>query len=233
MTRVHLHPGGRLDLASGALVPRVLSRAPGAARVALVGARALLVAGDDVHLDVAVGAGCALELVEVAGTVAFDQRGGPPASWRVRARLGSGARLTWHGEPFVVADGASVERSTDVELAEGAVALLRETLVLGRTGERGGALLSRTRAHLDGRPLLAEDLDLREPAVRTSPAVLGTARCVDSVTLLGARPAGDEPDALHLQGPGALARTLTADAHTSDLGGVWSRWSAQPAPVRR
>ncbi|WP_337061882.1 urease accessory protein UreD [Kineococcus sp. G2] len=231
MTRVHLHPGGRLDLATGALVPRLLSRSRDGARVALVGARALLLAGDDVHLDVAVGAGCALELVEVAGTVAFDQRGGPPASWRVRVRLGAGARLSWHGEPFVVATGAAVERSTDVELAEGAVALLRETLVLGRTGERGGALLARTRAHLAGRPLLAEDLDLREPALRSSPAVLGAARCVDSVALLGTRPPGEEPDALHLQGPGALARTLTADAHTSALGAVWRRWLPRVAPA--
>ncbi|WP_432488061.1 urease accessory protein UreD [Kineococcus sp. SYSU DK018] len=232
MTRVHLHPGGRLDLATGALAPRLLSRSRGGARVALVGARALLLAGDDVTLDVVVGAGCALELVEVAGTVAFDQRGGPAASWCVRVRLGEGARLTWHGEPFVVADGATAERRTDVDLARGAVALLRETLVLGRTGERGGALLARTRAHLDGRPLLVEDLDLRDAALRASPAVLGTARCLDTVTLLGARPAGEEPDALHLQGPGALARSLTADAHASGLGTTWRGWLAQLAPGR-
>ncbi|GAA4975945.1 urease accessory protein UreD [Kineococcus glutinatus] len=219
--------GVAVDLRTDALAPRVLSTGAGGARVALVGARALLLGGDAVEVDVAVAAGCTLDLVEVAGTVAYDGRGAA-ASWSVRVSLGEGARLRWHGEPFVVSAGADVRRSLDVDLAAGAVACLRETLVLGRSGERGGRLLNRTRVRLAGRPLLVEDLDLRDAALRASPAVLGEARVVDAVSLLGARaePPGEFGDVLQLAGPGTLARHLGGRAHDSPLPAVWRRWSA-------
>ncbi|NIZ91615.1 urease accessory protein UreD [Kineococcus rubinsiae] len=221
--------GVALDLATTALLPRVLATTPRGARVALVGARALLLAGDAVHVDVTVGAGCTLDVVEVAGTVAYDGRGGPPSSWTVRARLGEDARLLWHGEPFVVAGGADVLRTLEVDLAPGARALLREVLVLGRSGERGGALLNRTRARREGRALLAEDLDLTDTGLRASPAVLGPARCLDTVTLLGARAEGE--DVLQLEGPGSQVRALLTDAHTSPLGAVWARWRTGVLPL--
>ncbi|WP_432546312.1 urease accessory protein UreD [Kineococcus sp. SYSU DK004] len=224
MTRVGVHrrgAGTAVDLRAGALAPRVLSTTGAGARVALVGARALLLAGDDVELDVQVGAGCVLDLVEVAGTVAYDGRGGS-ASWSVRVLLEEGARLLWHGEPFVVAAGADVRRSLDVRMAAGSLALLRETLVLGRTGEVGGRLRSTARVHLAGRPLLVEDLDLRDVGTRGSGAVLGTARCVDTVSVWGARL--DGPDALQLDGPGSLVRRLTAHAHDSDVATTWRTW---------
>lgn len=229
MTRVGVHrrtdgSGVALDLATSALLPRVLATTARGARVALVGARALLLAGDEVHVDVVVGAGCELDVVEVAGTVAYDGRGGPGSAWTVHARVGEGARLLWHGEPFVVASGADVVRRVEVDLAAGASALLREVLVLGRSGEEGGALLATTRARLAGRALLAEDLDLREPGLRRSPALLGTARCVDTVTLLGARAEGE--DVFQLERPGSQARALLTRAHTSPLGPVWARWRA-------
>ena len=234
MTRIALRRSGTgtaLDLRADALAPRVLSTGPAGARVALVGARALLLGGDDVHLDVTVAAVCLLELVEVAGTVAYDGRGAA-AAWRVSVRLGPGARLLWHGEPFVVAGGADVLRTLDADLDAGAVACLREVLVLGRSGEDGGRLRNRTRVRLEGRPLLVEDLDLREAAVRRSPAVLGGVRCLDTAALLGASPAdpaGDHAhegaDVLHLERPGALHRWLGVDAHASPVPQVWRRWS--------
>ena len=218
MTLVHLGAAG-LDLRTDAFAPRVLRRGARSARVALVGARALLLAGDRVEIDVTVEAGCSLELVEVAGTVAYDGRGGEPSCWSVRIALGAGARLSWHGEPFVVASGADVTRDLHADLGAGAVARLRETLVLGRTGESGGALLSRTRVALDDAPLLVEDLDLRDVATRTSPAVLGANRCVDTISTFGER--AEAPRALQLQGCGTLVRALTVDAHRSPLAGLW------------
>ncbi|WP_432541592.1 urease accessory protein UreD [Kineococcus sp. SYSU DK002] len=204
-TRVGVTAGG-LRLRTGAFAPKLLSRSPDgrAVRIALVGARALLLAGDRVAVDVHVGPGCALELVEVAATVAYDGRGGPAATWTTRVRLDAGARLRWDAEPLVVADGAHVERRTDLDLAAGAVARLRETLVLGRSGEAGGSVRLRTRAHLGGRPLLVEDLDLRDPRVRRSPAVLGAHRRLETVVVLGER--DEVPGALHLEGPGTLVR---------------------------
>ena len=209
VTRIGVGMHG-LELRAGAFAPKVLHRSPDGRRVriALVGARALLLSGDRVTVEVRVEAGCSLDLVEVAATVAYDGRGGPAAVWSTNIHLGAGARLRWEAEPLVVADGAQVERHTHVDLAVDATARLRETLVLGRSGETGGAVLLRTRAHLAGRRLLAEDLDLRDPLVRRSPAVLGAHRRVETLMVLGERI--EAPGALQLQQPGSLVRTIGA-----------------------
>jgi len=158
----------RCDLRPGALSPRVLSAGRGTARVALVATRALLLGGDHVRVEVHVGEGVELELVEVSGTVAYAGRG-RSASWDVDVRVDARGLLVWDARPFVVADGADVARSTGVTLAAGdahgagGAALLRETLVLGRSGEAGGRLRSRTR------------VDVSAPgATRTSGGVGGT-----------------------------------------------------------
>ena len=44
--------------------------------------------------------------------------------------------------PLIVAAGADVERRMTLALGAGAVAALRETVVLGRDGERPGTLVS-------------------------------------------------------------------------------------------
>ncbi len=215
-TRIEVTPDG-CRLGSGALAARRLrATAPGEVRIALVATQALLLAGDDVRVEVDVTGPVALDLVEVAGTVAHDMRGGS-ARWEVDVRLTAGARLTWLGEPLVVAAGADVVRSTTVSLDAGSTATLRETVVLGRTGEAGGSLALTTRATRDGLPLLVEDLDL-SPAGRGGPAVLGPHRCLDSLVTLGHRlPEG--PDVLQLEGPGSVARWLGAAWHDSALHG--------------
>lgn len=162
-----------------------------AARLALVGQTALLIGGDDMELHITLGPGATVELTEVAGTVAYDGRG-QPARWTTRIRLETGARLVWAGEPLVISDGADVSRSTAVELAAGAVAVVRETLVLGRVGERGGWLRSTTKITRNGRPVLLEDLVL-DPAGRAEPGLLGDVRVVDSVLRLGTGPGDPLP----------------------------------------
>jgi urease accessory protein len=264
----------RCDLRPGALSARVLSTGPGVARVALVATRALLLGGDHVRVEVHVGEGVELELVEVSGTVAYTGRG-RAASWTVDVVVGDGGLLVWDALPFVVAEGADVTRSTDVRLGAGAVALLRETLVLGRTGETGGRLRSSTRAeHVSGRQvtgvihdpdtatplhrvsgspttgvipdpdalreLFVEDLDLG--AHRALPGILGTARVVDSVLLLGTRPPPARPDdavatgrhplRLDLDGPGAVARHLGASTHDAGLDAVVATWAAAARTAR-
>ncbi|MBO3088744.1 urease accessory protein UreD [Cellulomonas dongxiuzhuiae] len=208
----------RVDLVGGLLTCRRLPDEEGTVRVALVATQALLLAGDDVRITVEVDEGLALEVVEVGGTVAYDMQGGA-ATWAVDVHLGAGALLVWDALPFVVATGADVHRTSRLALGEGARAVLRETFVLGRTGESGGHLTTTTRADLAGRPLLVETLTV-DPAARADPALLGGARCLDTVTVLGARYDADAPaggDVLQLDGPGTLVRTFGSDAHTGDL----------------
>lgn len=176
-------------------------------RIALVGTYALLLAGDDLRIDIRVGPGITLEVIEPSGTVAYDARGGS-ARWRADVRLEDGARLRWRAAPLVITAGADLDREMSVDLDGDARALISELLVLGRSYEPGGGpLRSRMRVHQGARPLLVEDLDLRDRARRADPGVLGGARTLASVFLLGARPG--EAVGRHetlLAGDGAIAR---------------------------
>jgi len=133
----------------------------------------------------------------------------------VDIRLTDGASLQWYAEPFVVSAGADVTRTTTARLENGCTAQLRESLVLGRYGEVGGTLRTATRAWLDDDLLLAEDLDL-SPETRGGWAILGPARCLDTVTTLGLR-LPDAPHTLQLEGSGSIARQLLHEQHESDL----------------
>jgi urease accessory protein len=234
VTRIAVDPApgrARVTLTPGPIAARVQRVDQAGARVALVATTALLLGGDRVELDVRVGPGGWLDIVETAGTVAYEAPAAP-SGWVIRAQVGAGARLTWSGEPFVVADGADVHRVTDIDLAAGAAACLRETLVFGRVGEAGGALRSWTRVRHDGAELLVEDLDLRDAAARSAPGRLGTARVIDSVLLLGAAapplPAIPAQVRYDLAGPGTIARVLAGDTDRSGLDPVWRAWSRSP-----
>ena len=210
----------RCLLTTGLLSPRQLPAPYGVVRVALVATSALLLAGDHVRIEVVVSGPVRVEIVETAGTVAYAMRGGS-ARWEVDIALRTGATLTWHGEPFVVADDADVGRSTRVTMDADCRAALRESLVLGRHGEEGGTLRTSTRVRRDDELLLAEDLDL-SPEGRKGWAVLGEARCLDAVTTLGFRLPEDD-HTLQLDGVGSIARRLVAEQHQSDLAGVLAR----------
>jgi urease accessory protein len=219
-------PGrARLLLTQGPISPRVVRVTDRGASVALVATTALLLGGDHIEIDIEVGPGAWLEVVETAGTVAYDADGAA-SSWTVRVRLAEDAVLLWAGEPFVVAQGANVRRQTTIEMADRATACLREILVLGRVGETGGQLRSTLSVHRSGEPLVLEDLDLGSG--RDLPGVMGSARLTDSVTLLGARApllpelaAGNRFD---LDGPGTIARYLGSSAAASPMPAISSAW---------
>lgn len=231
-TRVEVarHGGAvRVVLRTGLLAPRLLAAGDDHARVALLATTATLLGGDHARIEVVVRAGARLELTDVAGTVAYDGRG-RTARYDVELAVEEGGELVWSGEPFVVAGGAQVERSTRADVADGGRLLLRETLVLGRSGEVAGALRARTDLSLCGRPALVEDLDLREAGHRDRPGVLGGHRVVDTLTLLGARPterAVPGATVLDLAAPGSTARYLGPSAHLSPLPAVWPGWRSE------
>lgn len=230
----------RVTVAGGPFAVRTLTARPGhlrpdhadqepgpaTARVALVATQALLLAGDTVEIELDVEPGVALEVVEVAATVAY--RGAAPAHWQVRARVAAGSRLIWFAEPFIVAAGADVCRDSRFELAESAVLCLRETLVLGRSGESGGALRNRTAISRADTPLLVEDLDLSDRESRSWPGTLGTARVLDSVLLAGCRAPAQPPlpagARFELAGPATLGRVRRAQTADSPVAEWARRW---------
>jgi urease accessory protein len=191
--------------------PRPLAPAAGGvARVALVQSRASILGGDEVVLEVALGPGARLELVELGATVAHHARDRGPARLDVALDLAGDAALVWSAQPLVAAAGCALERRCLVTLAAGARALLRDTLVLGRAREEPGAVRSRLRALHDGRPLLDEELDTTR-ALR-SPVVAGGARVLDGLTLLGVADPEPPRNVMTLARPGALWRGAGDDA---------------------
>jgi urease accessory protein len=214
-------PRARVELTVGALAPRLISRDAVRAHVAVAAAGMVLLGGDDVHIVIDVGPGCTLAIEDVGGTVAYR---GARASWRMEVRIGAGGTLLWHGLPFVVTDGAHVERRTSLDLETDARAVIRETLVLGRHGERGGRLISALAVVDAGGPILIErmEADGGEP----EPGVLGRNRVVDAVVAVGFRPPARPAD-LEFDRPGSMARHLSDHTHGSPLDPVWDEWSAQ------
>lgn len=211
-----------LTTRASVLIPRLISQGENRARLALVAGGALLLGGDKVEIEVLVGEGCTLELEDIGGTVAYDADG-VESSWSVSITLSANAKLIWHALPLVVADGANVNRSTRVNLAEGATALLRETVVLGRHGEVGGNIHQRTEVVQTGRPMLIEDLRLVGGQV--IPGVLGENRVLDSCLSLGQR--AEAAKALQFELPGTMARFIGMQTHNSSMDAVWAKWSTE------
>ena len=175
-------------------------------RVALVPEQAVLLAGDEVTVSVRVAAGASLEIIEPGGTVAYAMRG-RTARWDVTVEVEDGGRLVWLGEPFVVAEGADVVRRLAVGLGDGARLSMRETLVLGRTGEGPGHLSTRADIHRSGVPVLVEELD--------SAVGLGGRRVLDQLLHLGDVECADA--GMTLQAGGHLHRWLGQATHLSPL----------------
>ena len=119
----------------------VVLRQTGARRVHLVHAAGGPLGGDELGLDVDVGAGAAIAVHSAGATLVQPGAGaaaGVPARWTVTARVGAGGRLDWAPEPTVVADGAALESALRGRAGGRGRATLREIVVLGRHGQRGG-----------------------------------------------------------------------------------------------
>lgn len=228
LTRIHARRAGdgsiRLDLATGLLAPRVVSTSADRAEIALVATHATLLGGDHITVDLAAQDGITLIVRDVAGTVAYHGRG-RESRWDNRIRVTGGSRTIWHAEPLVLSDGADVHRDLSADVEDGSTLLLRDTVVLGRENQTGGALTCRTHIDHGGRPALREDLNLTAESTRL-PGMTGGARVIDTALAIGACPeATTAATVFDLPVPGAMARDLTPAAHTSRVAKVWAAWT--------
>ncbi len=176
--------------------PPVVLRPTGPQQVHLVQAVGGPLGGDDLGLAVHLGAGTCLQVRSAAATVV--QRSSPEAAarWTVTADLAEGAVLDWRPEPTVVCDGAQLHSSVAVVLRPGARAVLREEVVLGRAGQRGGRFRGELVVECGGVPLLAHTmlLDGADP-VLAGPAGTGGARVVGTLLVVGQGSGALPPDA--------------------------------------
>ena len=166
--------------------PPVVLRQTGARRVHLVQAAGGPLGGDELGVTVRLVPGTGIQVHSAAATVVQPGVTGAPARWTVTAELGDAATLDWHPEPTVICDDAELHSSLAIALHGSARAVLRETVVLGRSGQRGGRFRGELVAERDGVPLLAHTLllDGADPAL-TGPAGTASAHVVGTLAVLG------------------------------------------------
>ena len=192
------------------LAPRPVGSHGGPVRIALVQTVAGLLSGDEVEVEITVGAGASLELSSSAALLAYPAQ--HPASFDVSCEVGADGRLAWLPQATVLAAGCDFRASMQLELGPGAAAVLRETFVLGRHGEPSGRCDTILICNLAGTPLL-RDRVLIDERCRSSWVGLDGAAVYSSLALLGARPARDPgPEEFELAGNGRLLRLLAEDA---------------------
>lgn len=202
--------------------PPLTLRRTGPGQVHLISTAAGPLAGDHLELDIDVASGTSLELRSVAATLVLPGQDGP-SRMIVTARVSPGATLRFTPEPTVLAAGCDHHLLVRLTLAPTASVLWREEIIFGRHGETPGRCHTRFDATIDGTPLLRQQLAIGDPAIDTSPAVFGTARCTGSTLLAGPAfppPAGRPPATsiadgvavLPLAAGGTLVSALATDA---------------------
>jgi len=207
------------------LAPRVLSVGAGGVHACVLPTQAGPLAGDHDRLKIVVGAGATLVVRPVTATVAL------PGAARTRLDLemdvSRGGRLVLEEAPLIVAAGADVSRSIAVTLAAGAIAALRDTVVLGRSGEPGGRLVSTLRVTDDTGVVLHDAMRL-DPATSRQDAHVALApghRVAGTLCLLGIEEPAEAQFALARAG--ALRRASATDLAELDgeLVEPWARWT--------
>lgn len=209
--------------AGARIVPRVVRQDAEEVHVALISARAGPLAGDRDALRLVVGPGASLVVTPVAGTVALP--GHEAIVLETEAVVGARGRLVLDDPVTVVTDGAAVRRRTHVELGQGAVAAVREAVVLGRTGERPGVVDAQLTVTLGASPLLEDALRIDPARDGRHVALPPGHRAVVSAALLGARVRHlDDPALLHCALPGTLRRATGEDlaAAESACAAAWT-----------
>lgn len=198
--------------------------------VALLSVQAGPLAGDHDALRIVVGPGASLVVTPVAGTVALAGR--DAIALDTDALVGVAGRLVLDDPVTVVTDGAIVRRRTHVELEDGAVAAVREAVVLGRTGEGSGTVDAQLSSTFGGSPLLEDALRVDPARAASHVALPPRHRAIVSAALLGARASDDLDDLelLHCALPGTLRRATGEDLASAEAACA-SAWTAFRAAV--
>ncbi|MDG4650025.1 urease accessory protein UreD [Roseibacterium sp. SDUM158017] len=227
--------GGRLSglAQSGsakAMLPKMHGRAP---EVVFLNTAGGLTGGDWLDYAVELRGGTAVATTQTAER-AYRSAGGS-ARVRTRLSLGPGATLHWLPQELILFEGASLERTLEVDMASDARFVMLETLVLGRAamGETLARLRLRDRRRVTraGRPVLIEGAFLDDADLaRAGAAGLDRAVAVASLSLLSGD-AGDRLGAIRAALPGGDEVRAAASAWD---GRLTVRFMARDAwPLRR
>jgi len=146
------------------------------------------IAGGDRHdVEIAVGAGAALDVTTVAAEKVYRALGSIGASLAVKLAVEAEGRLSWLPQETILFDRARLSRRIDVDLAADASLLMAEAVVFGRSamGEtvEQGAFFDRWWVRRDGRLVFAEGVRLDGAIAEklARPALAGDAVAIATV----------------------------------------------------
>lgn len=229
---VERDPDGRTvlrELRSAAPLTLFPKRRTGkAAVVHLVSSATAPLGGDDLRLDVVVGAGARLRLSGVAATLALPGSHAEGSTTTVHIEVGAGGSIEYLPEPTIITRRARHAATLTADLGDHAQMRTREVLVLGRFGEKPGALTTSLHITCLGRPVLRQVLHVGDPALDASTAFLAGRRVLATELRFG-EPGPVEPASgewwsrTPLATGGSLATALAHDAITAkrDLEAAW------------
>lgn len=194
------------------------------ARVCIAAGAAGPIGGDRLELRVDVGTGSTLVLHDVSATLLLPGPRDEESRLRVDVHVGTRATLVWLPDPVIAAHGCRHAGEVRIALDRGARLILREELLLGRSGEQPGNLRQHVRVRLDGRPLLHQQLIIGpEAPASDGPAVTGGHRAIGSLLVVDPAWSDGPPSAvalagdaavMPLSGPAVLVSSLCPDALT-------------------
>jgi urease accessory protein len=162
------------------------SPGPDPATVHLLGGAAGPIGGDELRLEIEVGAGASLDVRGVAASIALPGRSASTSYLMVVVKIAEGGCLRWLAEPLIAAASCRHEALSSVDMEEGARLIWREELICGRHGEPPGDATVATSLTYGGKPLLRQALRVGPQAPgHAGPGVLAGAKAVGSLILAG------------------------------------------------
>uniref|UniRef100_UPI003F498491 urease accessory protein UreD n=1 Tax=Nonomuraea bangladeshensis TaxID=404385 RepID=UPI003F498491 len=196
------------------------------ARVCVLGVMSAPLGGDRLRIEAAAGRDAHLHITTAAATIALRGPTAAHATFDVRLNVAEHASLHWAPQPLISAARSNLRQSYAVDLAPTARLLLREEIVLGRSGEGPGRLSTRLTVRRDGRSLLEQQTAYGPGAPGwDGPAIVACHRAVGQILIVDpaldrrppeARLFGDDPATgqavlTPLAGPAVLITALAPD----------------------
>lgn len=175
------------DLVEVYAEPPFSIRPTGPGLVHLVAAAAGPVGGDELDVEVVVGAGARLAVRSTGASMVMPGRGGERSRSTVRLVVEDGGALDWVLLPTILVGGCNHVGHTTIELAPGASLRWREDLLVGRHDDEVPRWARNSvRVVRAGRPLVHHELDLGEEAPGwAGPCVLAGRRVVSTELTVG------------------------------------------------
>ncbi|TDP96430.1 urease accessory protein UreD [Labedaea rhizosphaerae] len=185
--------------------------------VHLVNSATAPLGGDNLRLTIQVGAGAVLHVVAVAATLVLPGPHGTPSTSLVELDVADGGSLEYLPGPVIVTAGANHTAELRGDIAGHLHA--RETLVLGRDGERPGRLTTTQHLTRGPVPLLRQTLTVGDPELDASIAHLAGHRVMATALMIGeasrAPASGRWWSRTALAAGGTLATSLAPDVVTA------------------